>query len=311
MATRIKPSTSDLHEHDFYAWSKAQADLLRAGRYSDLDLEHLIEEVDDLGESLKRSVRSRMRTIIEYLLKLEHSPAQAPRGGRYDTILTQRSDLLDELTPSIRREVEPALPQLYDRERENTAASLRKRGEHAAADALPQTCPYSLDQITGDWLPLRTPEMATRIKPPPKKLYDEDFYVWAERQAELLRAQRFDDLDLENLIEEVEGLADVKRSAVLNNARVAIEHLLKLQHSPAIDPRASWRESVREHRSRLEIDLTPRLRQILANELAKVYALGRRNTEAALRDHGEDAAADALPATCPYSFDQITGDWLP
>jgi hypothetical protein len=153
MATRVKPSTDLLYEQDFYAWSKAQADLLRAGRYADLDLEHLIEEVDDLGESLKRSVRSRLRTIIEHLLKLEHSPAQAPRGGWYDTILTQRSDLLDELTPSIRREVEPALQDLYDRTRERTATSLRKHREDAATDALPATCPYSFDQITGDWLP--------------------------------------------------------------------------------------------------------------------------------------------------------------
>jgi hypothetical protein len=153
MATRVKPTSKPLYEQDFYAWSKAQAALLRAGRFADLDLEHLIEEVDDLGESLKRSVRSRLRTIIEHLLKLEHSPAQAPRGGWYDTILTQRSDLLDELTPSIRREVEPALPDLYDRARENTATSLRKHGEHAGSDALPATCPYTLDQITGDWLP--------------------------------------------------------------------------------------------------------------------------------------------------------------
>src|SRR5262245_8009740 len=116
-------------------------------------------------------------------------------------------------------------------------------------------------------------EMATRIKPPPKKLYDEDFYVWAERQAELLRDRRLDELALENLILEVEGLADVKRSAVLNNARVVIEHLLKLQHSPAIDPRTGWRASVREHRRRLQIDLTPRLRQILADELPGLFAM--------------------------------------
>jgi Domain of unknown function DUF29 len=153
MATRIKPTSKPLYEQDFYAWSKAQAALLRAGRFADLDLEHLIEEVDDLGESLRRSVRSGLRTIIEHLLKLEHSPAQAPRGGWYDTILTQRSDLLDELTPSIQREVEAALPDLYDRARENTATSLRKHAEHAAADTLPATCPYRFAQITGDWLP--------------------------------------------------------------------------------------------------------------------------------------------------------------
>ena len=153
--------------------------------------------------------------------------------------------------------------------------------------------------------------MATRIKRPPKKLYDEDFYVWAERQAELLRNGRLGELDLENLIVEVQGLADVKRSSVLNNARVVIEHLLKLQHSPATDPRNGWRASVREHRRRLQIDLTPRLRQILADELPGLFVMARDDAAAALRDHGEHAAADALPATCPYALDQIAGDWLP
>ena len=153
MATRIKPAKQKLYEEDFYAWTKAQAMLLRAGRFADLHLEHLIEEVDDLGESLKRSVRSRIRTIIEHLLKLEHSPAREPRGGWYDTVLAQRSDLLDELTASIRREVEPTLPDLYEWARQYAATSLRKHGEAAAADALPQACPYTLDQITGDWLP--------------------------------------------------------------------------------------------------------------------------------------------------------------
>ena len=129
--------------------------------------------------------------------------------------------------------------------------------------------------------------------------------------AELLRARRFDDLDLENLILEVEGLADVKRSAVLNNARVVIEHLLKLQHSPAIDPRTGWRASVREHRRRLQIDLTPRLRQILADELPGLFAMACDDAAAALRDHGEQEAADTLPAICYYTLDQITGDWLP
>ena len=153
--------------------------------------------------------------------------------------------------------------------------------------------------------------MATRIKPAPKALYEEDFYVWTQRQADLLRARKFDDLDLDHLIEEVAELGDTKLSAVLNNARVLMDHLLKLQHSPATDPRNGWRASVREHRSRLEIELTPRLRQILREELPRVFRIARKGTAESMRDHGEHAAADALPETCPYTADQITGDWLP
>jgi hypothetical protein len=154
MASRIKSQASQqLYESDFYAWAKAQAELLRTGRLDELDVEHLVEEIEDLGNSLHRGARSRLRTIIEHLLKLEHSPAQDPRGGWYDEVLVQRRDLEDELTPSISAKVMGELPKLYERSRRDAAQSLRKHGEQAAAEALPATCPYSFEQITGDWLP--------------------------------------------------------------------------------------------------------------------------------------------------------------
>ena len=153
--------------------------------------------------------------------------------------------------------------------------------------------------------------MATKLQERAAKLYEADFYAWAEEQAARLRARQFDALDLDNLIEEVEGLADTKLSAVLNSARVVMERLLKLEHSPAIDPRNNWRASVREHRRRVQTDLTPRIGEILADQLSRFYAMARHDAAAGTRDHGEDAAADALPTKCPYTLDQITGDWWP
>jgi Domain of unknown function DUF29 len=153
--------------------------------------------------------------------------------------------------------------------------------------------------------------MATQVRPQTKELYHEDFYVWTEGQAELLRKRQFEALDLENLIEEVEALGRAEKNSVLNNATVIIERLLKLQYSPAQEPRNVWRASVREHRRRLRRDLTPRLRQIFGAELPALYAEIRDDTAALLRDCGEDAAAEALPADCPYTLDQITGDWWP
>jgi Domain of unknown function DUF29 len=153
MATRVRTRSTDLYEQDFYAWAREQATLLRAGRFDELDLEHLTDEVEDLGGSLYRSVRSRLRTIIEHLLKLEHSPAAEPRGLWLDTIHAQRADLEDDLTASLRRRLRSELPKQYLRARAAAARSLRRHGETAAADALPRTCPYTLDQIAGDWLP--------------------------------------------------------------------------------------------------------------------------------------------------------------
>jgi hypothetical protein len=153
--------------------------------------------------------------------------------------------------------------------------------------------------------------MATRIRPAEGDLYERDFYLWAERQAELLRAGRLADLDLDNLILEVEGLADAKKGAVRSRIRTIIEHLLKLEHSPASNPRAGWRDTVRAQRDDLRDDLTPGLRAIAETELPELYARGRERAAGSLRDHGEDAAADALAETCPYDLERITGDWLP
>jgi hypothetical protein len=106
-----------------------------------------------LGDALKRSVRNRLRTIMEHLLKLQHSPAHDPRPAWRATIRTQRVKLRDGLKASIRREVEAELPELYADARALADGALRDHGGAAAADSLPATCPYSLDQITGDWLP--------------------------------------------------------------------------------------------------------------------------------------------------------------
>ena len=138
MATRITHPAEDLYERDFYAWSRRQAELLRAGRFSDLDLGHLTEEVEDSGETVYRSVRSRVRTIVEHLLKLEHSAASELKRGWRETIRTQRADLDEDLSAALGSRIEAGLPRFYGKARRDTAAALRDYGEPAAADALPQ-----------------------------------------------------------------------------------------------------------------------------------------------------------------------------
>ena len=65
----------------------------------------------------------------------------------------QRSERRDDLTASPRRQLELGLAELYRHARDNAADDLRSYGESVAAEALPAECPYSLDQIAGDWLP--------------------------------------------------------------------------------------------------------------------------------------------------------------
>src|SRR5512132_1319378 len=141
MAVQVKARSSELYEQDLYAWSEVQADLLRRRRFSELDLEHVVEEIEDVGGSLYREVRSRVRTIIEHLLKLEHSTATEPRAGWERTIRRERADLAEDLTPSLRPRIERSLARFYETARTAAAASSRAprrtRSRRRPPDGLP------------------------------------------------------------------------------------------------------------------------------------------------------------------------------
>ena len=141
-------------------------------------------------------------------------------------------------------------------------------------------------------------------------LYDDDFYLWVERQADLLRKGRFRDLDLAHLIEEVEDLGANVRNAVTSRTREIILHLLKLQFSPAVEPRAGWRESIGKQRDDLEVEITPSLERHLEAELENLFRKARRRAVEALAADG--VRADQLPSTCPYTLQQIMDPvWYP
>jgi hypothetical protein len=147
-----------LYDEDFYAWALAQAQALRelsAARWNGpLDLDHLAEEVEDLGRAERNSVLSQTERLIEHLLKLEHARQREPRNGWIASCDDARHELERHLTASLRRELEAALPELYRRERRRTARKLRLMGEPEAAAALPEDCPYPLARLLDeDWLP--------------------------------------------------------------------------------------------------------------------------------------------------------------
>ncbi len=145
------------YEDDFYAWTQYQAEVLRSLHVSDnrFDREHVVEEIEDLGKSERDAVRSQIRRIIEHLLKLANSPADPPRFDWMETIDDARQTLSDKISPTLRRDAESVLDKLFAEARRRAARGLRRYGEADAADALPQTCPYSLDEICQeDWYPV-------------------------------------------------------------------------------------------------------------------------------------------------------------
>jgi hypothetical protein len=107
------PDTASLYETDWYAWTQDQAarlrDLPAALRPNGLDLEHLAEEVEDMGKAQRRTIESLLRRLLHHLLKLEFHPAAEPRRHWQREVAEFRSQLEDEFESS---------PSLYSRRSE-------------------------------------------------------------------------------------------------------------------------------------------------------------------------------------------------
>lgn len=148
-----------------------------------------------------------------------------------------------------------------------------------------------------------------------RQLYDEDFYAWTQKQAAELR--RFAKtrpnlpLDLNLIAEEIEDLGKSEHSAVVSFVRLIMQHFLLATYSPATEQRRHWLDEVDEFRSQAEDRITPTIRADVEAEFEEIYARARRNVARKMRRYGEERATDALPTECPYTLDQILGDWEP
>jgi hypothetical protein len=149
----------------------------------------------------------------------------------------------------------------------------------------------------------------------PDQLYESDFYAWTQTQAKELR--RFArtrpnvPLDLAHIAEEIQDLGKSERDAVFSLAQQILQHFLLIEHSPALEHRAHWMDEIDEFRARMKRKLSPTIRRHLKRELPELYTDGRQIVGRKMRRYGEAHAAAALPAECPYTVEQVLGDWLP
>lgn len=143
-------------------------------------------------------------------------------------------------------------------------------------------------------------------------LYETDYYLWARQQAEALRQldrERWNGpLDLKQLAEEVDDLAKRDRNACRSQVVRVLVHLLKLDHSPAGEPRAEWKVSILSARRELRADLTPTLRHDLEACFGTLYRDAREEAGLALERFSEQDAAAGLPAEPPYTLDEVLRD---
>ena len=151
-----------------------------------------------------------------------------------------------------------------------------------------------------------------------KTLYDADFFAWSKLQAEALRAAARtgsnQELDWENIAEEIESLGTSQRSAVGSHIMRIIQHLVKLEYSPAVEPRNGWRRTIRLARLQVQRRLkgNPSLKPELADLVRDETSAGIELAIADLEEQGEIDEVEAnVLRRARYTEEQVLGDWFP
>lgn len=134
------------YEKDVVAWAMEQAALLRAGNLSALDIEHIAEEIEDVGKSEKRELASRMAVLLAHLLKWVHQPGR--RGSSWTrTLKEQRKAIAAALrqTPSLKASLSDAdwLAGVW-------ADAVTKAVDETGLDNFPDDCPWSMAQVLAE-----------------------------------------------------------------------------------------------------------------------------------------------------------------
>ena len=139
-------------------------------------------------------------------------------------------------------------------------------------------------------------------------LYDRDFHAWTQEMAEALRSSQWEELDIENLVEEIESLGRRERQELENRLAILLGHLLKWQYQ-STERSNSWRATIREQRrriSKLLID-SPSLKPYRSTAIPDAYLNG---LDLAIQE--TNLSDETFPPSCPYEFEQaIDPDFFP
>ncbi len=132
-------------------------------------------------------------------------------------------------------------------------------------------------------------------------LYDQDFYAWAMKNAELIRQGCWADIDQEHMAEEMESMGRSEWYELVDRLAVLLAHLLKWRYQPERRGN-SWRLTIKEQRRRVQLRLkkSPSLQYEIGETLFEAYE------SAVLQAAKEMKVAESLfPPTCPFTLEQV------
>lgn len=139
-------------------------------------------------------------------------------------------------------------------------------------------------------------------------LYNQDYYQWIQETVKLLEQRNFQELDLDNLIEEIEDLALNEKQIIETNLIVVLKLLLKWQYQPE-QRSGEIKASIRRHRYQIRDDL--KVSPSLKTYLSEIWLESYQEARLQAADETESAIA-TFPEQCPYTIENILNtDYLP
>jgi hypothetical protein len=135
------PAKSADYDRDVILWAEEQARLLRAGHFSELDIEHIADEIEDVGKAEKRELASRMAVLLAHLLKWRFQPEKRTNSWR-STIKTQRQriELALRATPSLMSVLRDS-----DWQRDAWLDARTQAERETGLEDLPEDCPVTFE----------------------------------------------------------------------------------------------------------------------------------------------------------------------
>ncbi|BAY76534.1 hypothetical protein NIES25_29860 [Nostoc linckia NIES-25] len=149
----IQPATQSLYDRDYYLWLRTTINQLRAGQFSAVDLDNLLEELESMGRSEKREIKSLLIRLLEHLLKLIYWDRERERneGHWKGEIRTFRREIKERLkdSPSLK----PYILEIFDECYQDARTEASDRSQ-LAIDIFPVIPIGSLEQILDEnWFP--------------------------------------------------------------------------------------------------------------------------------------------------------------
>ena len=132
-----------LYQKDYYGWLQENVRLIRERKFSEIDTENLIEELESMGKSEKRELSSRLTILLMHLLKWQYQTVKRSTRWR-NTIAVQRIDIRELLedSPSLRNEVSDKIETAYEKAKLTAEVETGIEKQN-----FPVACPFSFEQI--------------------------------------------------------------------------------------------------------------------------------------------------------------------